>query len=86
MKVIAKIKSRKYVCEVTHGEIEKFTENFFNKITPLEVGDNFDLGAGYDHLREIRSAMEQTKKFIKANKTIIEAITNGLLITNDGGS
>jgi hypothetical protein len=70
----------KYICEVSHSEIERFLNLYYNKMGKLKVGDEVDLGRGHDFARETKSAMEKTQAFIESNKAIIEAIFNGIQI------
>jgi hypothetical protein len=56
-----------------------FTE-YCGKMERVEVGEEIDLGRGYDFSADIRSAMNKTSEFIDANKKIISAITNGIMV------
>jgi len=65
MKVIAMIDSKKYICEVSHEELEKVTDKYYGKLEPLKVGSEMDLGMGYnfkvaiaDSCRQMSNAME----------------------------
>ena len=40
MKVIAKVDSDKYICEVDHAEIEKFMDLYYGKMKKLNVLNN----------------------------------------------
>jgi hypothetical protein len=80
MKVIGKKDNSTYICEVHHTELEKFLGLFYNKLNRLEVGNVVNLGKGYEYSGEIKSALENTRKFIESNKKVVEAILNGLSI------
>lgn len=83
MKVIA-VKSenysKSYICEVTHQELEKFLNLYFGKLDVLKDGDVIDLGKGYDHASEIKSAMKKTQDFIDSHPKIIKSILMGIEI------
>lgn len=74
MKVIGKISSDKYICEVTHTELEKLADKYYGNLPRLEVGSVMNLGAGYDFRAAIKEAcmavVEAEGKFERARKTI----------------
>ena len=78
MKVIGKIDNGKYICEITHTEIEKFLNQYYNNLERLKVGDEIYLGKGYEFMNETKSALKETKKFIEANADIIKKIIEGI--------
>ena len=80
MLIIGKISDRKYICEVTHTEIEKFMNLYYNDMGKLKVGDEVNLGKGYNFSVQIKYAMKKTEAFIAGNKEIIEAILNGISV------
>lgn len=82
MKIIGIGEKNKYICEVSHEELEKFLNLYYNKLSTLKHGDTIDLGKGYDFHIKIEDALKKTKEFIKSNSDIISAITSGLLIFN----
>jgi hypothetical protein len=47
-------------------------------LNELHVGQEIDLGKGYDHASEIAHAMRTTQEFVKANQQVVTAILNGL--------
>jgi hypothetical protein len=81
MKIIAEVSCGKYICEVEKTEIEKFLNLYYDKMATIRVGDEINLGAGYDHAEDIEQAMNTTKRFIKDNQKTVNAIMNGLTIT-----
>ena len=80
MKVIGKSGRDSYICEVTHTEIEKFMNLYYSNMKKFEVGDEVDLGKGYDFSVQTQNAMKKTEDFIAGNKEIIEAILNGISV------
>jgi hypothetical protein len=78
MKVIGKGHDQMYICEVTHREIEKFMGLYYNNMNKLGIGDEINLGRGYDYLTETKEALKKTEDFIKSNKKVVEAILNGI--------
>ena len=85
MKIIGMSDSSKYICEVSHGEIEKFLDLYYNKMERLAVGESVNLGAGYDYDIKIRAALEKTENFIKSSGKIMRAIADGICISHKGG-
>jgi len=82
MKVIGKIDANKYICEVSHTEIEKAVGKYYGKLPQLRVGQCLNLASGYNYHRDIMSALKKTKEFIEAHDNIIRAIMNGLQLVN----
>jgi len=80
MKVLAKIDSKKYLCEISHHEIEQYLDLYFDKLKELKVGDEVDLGDGYRHFQKTKSALDSTQDFFKKNIDNIKAITNAMLL------
>ena len=80
MKFIGEAGRGKYICEVSHTELEKFLGLYYGKMKEIRVGDEIDLGAGHNHAAEISDAMRKTREFIESNSKIIEAILNGMTI------
>lgn len=56
MKVIAKASESKYLCEVSHEELEKYLNQYYGKLDKLVVGEEIDLGKGYDFAARIETA------------------------------
>lgn len=74
MKVIAKISESRYLCEVSHDELEKFLDRYYGKLSKLVVGEEVHLGQGYDFAARIESACkkmaEAMKEFDQARNTM----------------
>ena len=56
MKVIGKGDRDTYLVEVSHTELEKVADKYYGKLPELRVGQEFNIGAGYDFRRDIKSA------------------------------
>lgn len=81
MKIIGKTQSN-YIAEVNHAEIEKFMGMYYGKMDKLDIGEEVNLGKGYDFSVDISSSMNKTQEMIKANKKIINSIINGIQVVN----
>ena len=83
MKIIG-IKGRnEAICEIGHEELEKFLGLYYGKSEQFKVGQEIDLAKGFNHHREILSALETTRKFFEDNKSVVKAITDGIFITQN---
>jgi len=78
MKVIGKIDPEHYICTVEHWEIEKFRNLYFNNMTKLDVGSEFDLSKGYAFHEEVKDMLSKTEAFLSSSKKIIKTITDGI--------
>jgi len=85
MKILGTTGSEAFICEVSKSELEQFYNCYYHKkheelgyISDFKVGQNIDLGKGYNHLSEIQNALSEIKSFVKANEKIIQAISGGL--------
>lgn len=56
MKVIGKADRDTYLVEVSHTELEKVADKYYGKLPEFRVGQEFNIGAGYDFRRDIQSA------------------------------
>lgn len=77
MKVLG-LSGENYICHVSHDELEKFLNTYYNGTTALKVGDEVDLGRGWTFMRDTQRALDKTEKFIAAHAEVIQAITNGI--------
>jgi len=82
MKVIGIVDNDTYLMQVSHTEIEKFMNMYYGKCPRLKVGESIDLSKGYDFATQIKDSMKKTEDFILSNRTIIEAIMNGISVCN----
>ena len=82
MKILASEKNERcevvYLCEISHTEIEKFLNQYYNKLKYLQRGDSDDLGKGYDFLIESKKALDKTQELISSNKQVINTILTGI--------
>ena len=83
MKVIGKNEDD-YIVTVSPSELEKFMGQYYGKMDRLKIGDDVDLGSGYDYMVDTKRAMDTTRKFIEDNGKIIDAIIRGLQIEEVG--
>jgi hypothetical protein len=81
MKVIGKADGSQLICIVDPGELEKFLGLYYGKMPPIKVGDTIDLAAGFNYANQISDAMKATQELITKNKSVVEAILNGMSIT-----
>lgn len=80
MKVIGKSDKDRYICEVSHTELEKYLNMYHGNMNKLEVGKEIDLGTGYDHADATARALRETREFFRKNADNIKAITNAFLM------
>jgi hypothetical protein len=69
---------KKYICEVDHEELEKFLGQYYGKMNKLEVGQEVDLGKGYDFARDAKDAFNSLQDVIDKNAKVLKAITDGV--------
>lgn len=81
MKVLAKIESGKFLCEVSDYELRKFMKTFGN--FSMDVGQDINLAEGYEFAQDAINAMRETQSFISSNQKIIETIAKGINIFSD---
>ena len=86
MRVIAKVDGDTYLCQIGHTEIEKFMNLYYTKLSRLSVGDEVDLGKGYNFYQKTRDALGKTEAFIESNKDVIEMIVTGISLMTRGGN
>ena len=70
--------NKKYICEVDHRELEKFLNQYYDKMKKLDVGDEVDLGKGYDFASDAKSAFGSLSETIEKNGKVLRAITEGI--------
>lgn len=79
MKVIGIVENDRYICEISHSEIEKFLDLYYGNKKNLYVGEEVNLGKGYDWYSKTQHALEKTEKFFQTNAETIDVITNAFL-------
>lgn len=86
MKVIGKTQDG-YIAEISHHEIEKFLNLYYNKLGKLSLNEEIDLGKGYDFYHASQAALTETRSFIEKNGKIIQGIigciTSGVIHNNE---
>jgi hypothetical protein len=76
MKVLGIVSHKKYLVEVEHTELEKLTGNYAyaKSLKELKVGDEMNLGTGYNFTSDIQSACKAMsgamESFEKAQSTM----------------
>lgn len=79
-----------YICRVTHKELKNFLNVYYTKknrdLETLTVGDIIDLSKGYNFYHETKQALDSTQALIKSNKSVLEAIFNGIQIMGNTDS
>ena len=69
-----------YVCTVSHKEIEKFLDLYYNKMEKPKVGDEIDLGKGHDFYQQTQNALKKTQEFLESNAAVVNAIISGIKV------
>ncbi|NCC60008.1 MAG: hypothetical protein EOM12_03525 [Verrucomicrobiae bacterium] len=72
--------NRKYICEISHTEIEKFLNLYYDSLEMLKVGDHVDMSKGFKLYEDTKAAMAQTKAFIESNAKVIQTIMRGICL------
>jgi hypothetical protein len=84
MKVIGQQNDKIYICTVSHTELERFLNTYYGGTKALRVGEEIDLGKGYDFASDIKEAASKTSDLINSNKKVVEAILNGFSVFRGG--
>ncbi len=66
MKVIALVDGSTYLVQVGHSELEKVFDKYYNKLEKLKVGDQIDLGEGYNFRSDIKKACDDMRDAMKS--------------------
>lgn len=66
MKIIGKANSDTYLVQVSHTELEKVFDKYYGKLPKLEVGQELDLGEGYNFRSDIQEACREMTGAMKA--------------------
>ena len=86
MKVIAKASESKYLCEVSHDELEKFLNQYYGKLGKLSVGQEVDLGQGYNFASRIEAACKDMADAMKAFDAARQTMTAYAVAVANSGS
>jgi len=66
MKILGLVNNDTYLVQVSHTEIEKVFNKYYNNLDKLKVGDELDLGAGYGFREDIKHACNEMRNAMKA--------------------
>lgn len=69
---------KKYICEVSHEELEKFMNLYYGKMAVLRAGEEIDLSKGHDFASDAKIALRKTEEFISSSSEIVKAIAEGV--------
>jgi len=85
MKIIGKGENGEYLCQVSHSEIEKCFDKYYNKLEQLKVGETIDIGAGYNFRNQIKDLCDKVvsadRAYSESRKTLIDF---ALMISKQG--
>lgn len=74
MKIIGKTDNG-YIAEISHIELEKSADKYYGKLEKLKVGDNYDLGKGYDFRNDLRRASDAMTDASKAYQDAVKTMS-----------
>ncbi len=77
MKVIGKARAKHYICEVTHDEIEKYLNLYYGNKNELSIGDEVDMGQGYNWADKIKDAVSKMSDLIDKADQVTSALKMG---------
>lgn len=80
MKVIAKASDSKYICEVSHDELEKFLGQYYGNLAKLSVGQEVSLGQGYDFSTRIEQACKNMADAMRSFDSARKVMTDFALV------
>lgn len=86
MKVIAKANDSKYICEVSHEELEKFMNQYYGKIEKLSVGQEVNLGQGHNFAVRIEDACRKMSDAMKAFDDARKVMTSYAVVIANGNT
>ena len=66
MKVLGLVNHDVYLVQVSHTELEKVFDKYYGKLDKLRVGNELDLGAGYNFRDDIKHACGEMRDAMKA--------------------
>lgn len=77
-----------YLMEVNHSELEEFTNKLYaqekeERLFPLKIGDEFDLGEGYDFHGKVKDLISDIRPLINKSEKHISTLMNGLKVLSD---
>lgn len=79
MKVIGLNEKGEYIAIVTHDELEKCADKYYGKLEKLKIGQDFNIGEGYNFRNQIVDACKTMKAgheaFVKSSETLTRFAT-----------
>lgn len=85
MKIIGKGDNGEYICQVSHSEIEKCFDKYYNKLEKLDVGQSIDIGEGYNFRNQIKDLCDKIIAADEAYSTSRSTITDFALMISKVG-
>ena len=80
MEIIAKINRDTVLCRVNLDEVDKFYNTYYrNKEIAFDIGDEIDLGRGYDFHRDMKDALKTIQTFVEAGNKLFPVLAEALL-------
>lgn len=86
MKVIAKANDSKYICEVSHEELEKFMNQYYGNLEKLSVGQEVNLGQGHNFAVRIEDACRKMSEAMKAFDDARKVMTSYAVVIANGNT
>jgi hypothetical protein len=81
--VISKNHRTRYIADISHEEIEKVFNKYYNKLGELKVDQEIDLGEGYNYTSDIQQTCESmTKSMERFDNTRKMLLTFASIIDN----
>ena len=82
MKVIGTANGSDYIVQVSHSELEKVMGKYYGKMPNLKVGDEMNLGTGYNFTSDIQKACGEMTDAMKAFKSAQETMRSFALMVS----
>lgn len=96
MKIIGLAANGDYIAIVGHSELEKSANKYYGKLEKLRVGEEFDLGKGYNFTGDIKSAcsnmtdaykaFERSRATLQSFAVMVAALPEPSQDTSEGGA
>ena len=74
MKILGEGEGGNYICEISHTEFEKVFNKYYGDLRKLSVGDEFNLGNGYDFRRDIQDVCKQMTDTIDSFRQVQDSL------------
>lgn len=86
MEVIGKDGQGNYIAIVSHDELEKSANQYYGKLPRLNVGDEFNIGAGYNFKSDIESACKNMLDACRSFETSRTTMMNFAVMVQEASS